>query len=134
MRIIYGIGINGRSIDDINDKINSKIVYDIRRNKYKYYKKDFKCEKYADCMKVFPAFIVPKSLFLMYKGGCIDEEEFEQQFMIILEEYEDVIDRDEVLNELNGAVLLCYEKSDEFCHRKVIAKFLERFGFIYKEL
>jgi len=134
MRIIYGIGINGRGIDDINDKINGKIVYDIRRSKYKYYKKDFKCEEYIDCMKIFPAFITPKSLFLMYKSGYIDEKEFEQQFITILEEWEDVINRDEVLSKLNGVVLLCYEKPDEFCHRKVIAKFLERFGFIYEEL
>lgn len=46
----------------------------------------------------------------------------------------------EVVNELqtlaegNDIVLLCYEKSGEFCHRNIVAEWLTAGGFYCKEL
>lgn len=39
-----------------------------------------------------------------------------------------------VAAELEGKVLLCYEKSEDFCHRHIVAKWLERYGYEVKEL
>ena len=37
------------------------------------------------------------------------------------------MDPTDVYNELNNSILLCYESSDEFCHRYVVAAWLELF-------
>ena len=39
-----------------------------------------------------------------------------------------------VAAELDGKVLLCYEKSEDFCHRHIVAEWLERYGYKVKEL
>ena len=39
-----------------------------------------------------------------------------------------------VAAELEGKVLLCYEKSEDFCHRHIVAEWLERSGYEVKEL
>ena len=39
-----------------------------------------------------------------------------------------------VAAELEGKVLLCYEKSEDFCHRHIVAEWLERYGYEVKEL
>jgi len=35
------------------------------------------------------------------------------------------LDPAEVYNDLNDKVLLCWEKSTEFCHRQIVAKWIE---------
>lgn len=35
---------------------------------------------------------------------------------------------------LDGKVLLCFEKSDDFCHRHIVAKWLKEAGFECEEL
>lgn len=35
------------------------------------------------------------------------------------------LDPKEVYSELDGNILLCYEKSDEFCHRHIVAEWFE---------
>ncbi len=44
------------------------------------------------------------------------------------------LDPHKVAKDLEGKVLLCYEKSEDFCHRHIIAAWLERHGIECKEL
>lgn len=39
-----------------------------------------------------------------------------------------------VAAELEGKVLLCYEKSEDFCHRHLVAEWLRSYGYEVKEL
>jgi uncharacterized protein (DUF488 family) len=39
-----------------------------------------------------------------------------------------------VAQALEGKVLLCYEKSGDFCHRHLVAEWLRRYGYEVKEL
>lgn len=34
----------------------------------------------------------------------------------------------------NDIILVCYEKSNEKCHRRLIGEFISQFGIEYKEL
>lgn len=68
-----------------------------------------------------------------YKTGLITKEEYTKQY------YEDVLnklDPDEVYTSLGeNSILLCYEKSGDFCHRRIIADwFKETIGQIVEEL
>lgn len=44
------------------------------------------------------------------------------------------LDVHKVAKELDGKVLLCYEKSEDFCHRHIIADWLRANGYECKEL
>jgi uncharacterized protein (DUF488 family) len=52
------------------------------------------------------------------------DEEFEREFnRCVLEK----LDAREILDEIgDDAVLLCWEKAGEFCHRKLVAEWLSR--------
>ena len=39
-----------------------------------------------------------------------------------------------VAQALEGKVLLCYEKSEDFCHRHLVAEWLRSYGYEVKEL
>ena len=39
-----------------------------------------------------------------------------------------------VVAKLEGKVLLCYEKSEDFCHRHLVAAWLRRYGYEVEEL
>lgn len=72
------------------------------------------------CKKLAPPYwMVRKS-----KSGEITDEEFERQFTeYVLEK----LDAREILDEIgDDAVLLCWEKAGEFCHRKLVAEWLSR--------
>jgi uncharacterized protein YeaO (DUF488 family) len=59
-----------------------------------------------------------------FKAGELTEEEYSSLYVELLETRE--LDPKEVFESLpNGAILLCYEKPNEFCHRRVLAKWLE---------
>ena len=46
----------------------------------------------------------------------------------------DKLDPHKVAAELDEKVLLCYEKSEDFCHRHIIAAWLQHYGYTVKEL
>ena len=65
------------------------------------------------------------NLIMSYKEGRIDANEYEKRYIDLLET-ERNLDPKEVFNALpNGTILLCYEKPGEFCHRRILAKWLE---------
>lgn len=83
--------------------------------------------------------LAPKYWILRkYKKGEIDEEQYIELF------YKNILsklDATTVYNELKSLtgsddiVLLCYEKSDKFCHRHIVAKwFKEELGIDILEL
>ena len=59
---------------------------------------------------------------------------------IYQEEVLDTLDADKVVEEIlrlsegKDAVLICYEKPDEFCHRHLLAEWLILHGYDCKEL
>ena len=58
--------------------------------------------------------------------GVIDEKE--NNYFYIKEYYEQVLsnlDPELVYNDLDGNILLCYEDNMEFCHRHIVAAWLE---------
>ena len=60
--------------------------------------------------------------------GKISEEENTKYY--VREYYLEVLsklDPEEVYKELNNSILLCYEQPDEFCHRDIVAAWLELF-------
>lgn len=66
----------------------------------------------------------------------------EQNDIWFTEQYEQAYFKEtlELLNphivaaELEEKVLLCYEKSEDFCHRHIVAEWLRRYGYEVKEL
>ena len=77
--------------------------------------------------------LAPKYYFLHKYKLDGDEEFYTQQYQA---EVLDQLDPKEVLRDLGeDAVLLCYEKPGQFCHRRLVAKWLEeKLGIEVKEL
>lgn len=65
----------------------------------------------------------PWNLLSGYKAGTISEEEY---IRIYNKQVLDKLDPNKVYEELGeNAVLMCWEKSSDFCHRHLAAKWLE---------
>lgn len=60
-------------------------------------------------------------LFFSYKGGNINDKEFEDWYR---ETVLGKLDPLEVYQKYKGKVLCCWEDPDEFCHRHIIIKWL----------
>ena len=68
--------------------------------------------------------------FKLYKETG-DEDHYCKHFQL---EVLDKLDPRVVFDELDGAVLLCYEKPGEFCHRRLVATWLEtKLGIVVPE-
>ena len=46
----------------------------------------------------------------------------------------DKLDPHKVAVDLEGKTLLCYEKSEDFCHRHIVAAWLRHYGYEVEEL
>jgi len=75
--------------------------------------KGFKGDRYE---ALFP----DKSMFFQYKDGEIDEETFK----VLYRNQLDKLDREQILQDLDECILLCYEKSSDFCHRHIVREWL----------
>lgn len=72
----------------------------------------------------------PKWLLQDYKSGEVTEEEFRHYYYnLVLRGLNPVTWG----KRLQGKVLLCWEKPEEFCHRHLIADWLRGVGFEVKE-
>lgn len=75
--------------------------------------------------------LAPSSNLLMrYKNNEINEEDYEREYLIQLSQL-NVFD---IAAKIQGSVLLCFEKSGEFCHRNLIRKWLKENGIESQEL
>lgn len=102
-----------------NWKSNKYITYAISGNKGKDAKYTGKC---------YSQLAPKKSFWKIWHNniGVISEEENNKYY--IKEYYNQVLvnlDPEVVFNELNNSVLLCYENNTEFCHRHIVAAWLE---------
>jgi hypothetical protein len=75
----------------------------------------FKGEEYK---KLAP----PKKLLYDYKSGLVDEKKYRE---IYSKEVLNELNPSEIAKELNNKVILCYEKPEDFCHRRLVAEWLE---------
>lgn len=63
-----------------------------------------------------------KQILTLYKAGALTEQDYERLY------YEQVLDQlcvYEVYHDLKDKTLLCYEKSSDFCHRHLVAKWIK---------
>ena len=105
----------------------------------------FGCKKWKDMPSVsiarwapkgisiqgYPMLYPPSDLLWSYKQGQIDQEQYTEWYK---KEVLDKLDPKQVYEDLNGKVLLCYEKSGAFCHRNIVASWLREAGFSCEEL
>ena len=100
--------------------------------------KDFDVFTEAKYVGDYVPFLLPDiSLEKRWKDnkGVILEEDNNKLY--VFEYYRTVLmklDPEEVYNKLNNSVLLCYEDSDDFCHRHIVADWLRAAGFECEEL
>ena len=74
----------------------------------------------------------PEGLYRNYKQGRIDESGFSIEYLNYLSTL-DIMNILEPFKESN-IVLCCFEKSDKFCHRHLLAKFIkEKYNVVVKE-
>ncbi len=74
--------------------------------------------------KTYPPLAPSWDLLKAYKSGTIDSDGYTAWYLKILIE-ERKLDPNKVIEELgDGAVMLCYEKIGDFCHRHVVADWL----------
>lgn len=81
--------------------------------------------------KTYPSLFPSQKLLSDYKNGLIDEKEYERRYV---SETLSKLNPKEVYEALDGKVLLCYEKTGDFCHRHIVAKWLNDNGFKCEEL
>ena len=85
-------------------------------------------------------FLAPDSSLLYdYKNGSIGEEEYARRYLSSLEELHNNGTLDifvhYLINHSMDVVLLCYERPDKFCHRHLLADYLNKqYGLEIKEL
>jgi uncharacterized protein (DUF488 family) len=77
--------------------------------------KGYRFEKYPDLMP---------SLHLLreWRAGTITEEAYTQRYY---NETLHKLDPQKVYNDLDGKILLCHEPPGAFCHRQLVARWLE---------
>lgn len=87
-------------------------------------------EKVLDC-----SFLGPwKELLDGYKSGKVSEEEYTRQYLDNLSLCWPAWSNWFLANANRNIVFLCYEKPPKFCHRHLLADFLNEKGYACKEL
>ena len=76
-------------------------------------------------LKVAPS----KEILFRYKRDG-DQEVYRTSYSWQL----DRLNADKIAADLDGKILLCYEKSEDFCHRHILANWLNSHGYKCKEL
>lgn len=70
----------------------------------------------------FPTLAPPRHLFFAKKGGQLDNKQYEE---IYFKEVLDKLDPQYIYDMFRNNVLLCWEEPGKFCHRRIVAKWLE---------
>lgn len=70
------------------------------------------------------------SLVKAYKSDSISWKEFRRAYIEQLKR----LDVHKVYRQLNGKVLLCWEKPDKHCHREIVREWFNRNGYACEEL
>jgi len=73
----------------------------------------------------------PKGLLRRHKAGQVKQDQFIEEFL----DHLGTLDSENILSQLSdGDVLICYEGSDKFCHRHIVAEWLASKGIEVREL
>lgn len=69
----------------------------------------------------------PYNLVRSYKEGSITDELFKEEFYkSVLYKYDPVDVYNDIVSRFGSdATLICYEKAGDFCHRRIVAEWLE---------
>jgi uncharacterized protein (DUF488 family) len=78
-----------------------------------------------------PALYPSVKLLKDYKDGIITEEEYKERYY---SETLSKLDPKLMAEQLEGKVLLCYEKSEDFCHRHLVAEWFRANDIMCEEL
>lgn len=79
---------------------------------------------------VYNDLLVNEKLLVWYKRGLVSKKRFEYEYKMYLL----TLDVDKVYSDLNGKIILCYEKSGSFCHRYFIRDWFKYFGYECEEI
>lgn len=104
---------------EVEDLHNGEIPISIARSQSGY--------AYREYPDLFPSW----ELIMGLKNGTIKKNEYKNKY------YEEVLDKlnpDKVAEDLRGCVLLSYEKSNEFGHRKLVREWLTEHGHRCEEI
>lgn len=80
----------------------------------------FQADEYA--LELAPS----KELLNEYKNGNVSDEEYDE---IYKQETLSKLNPEDIFHKYDGAVLLCYEKTGDFCHRNIVSQWLQENGF-----
>jgi hypothetical protein len=70
----------------------------------------------------FPDLYPDRKTFFSKKADEIDEKQYEEQYR---ERVLSKLNPQEIYDMLNGKVLLCWEPPGEFCHRRIVASWIQ---------
>lgn len=98
--------------------------------------------KYIDFNKEgichWPILAPSKDLLNAYKEGLLSEDDFRKEYIIqISSNIESTKALNTIRNTLNNGtnvILICYEKSSDFCHRHILAEIFDETGYNVKEV
>jgi uncharacterized protein (DUF488 family) len=86
----------------------------------------------------YPGLYPSTNLLNWWKSLTKEEQESEERQHSYFEAYNEEtlapLDPHKVAAELNNKILLCYEKSEDFCHRHIVAAWLRHYGYEAEEL
>ena len=86
----------------------------------------------------YPNLYPSTNLLNWWKSLTKEEQESEDCQHSYFEAYKEEtlakLDPHKVAAELNNRILLCYEKSEDFCHRHIVAAWLRHYGYEAEEL
>lgn len=78
-------------------------------------------------------FLAPSwDIFSKWKNNIITDDDYIQRFVTERLNKIDIKDLKEKLDNINNPILLCYEKQG-FCHRHIVADWLNNYGIYCKE-
>lgn len=112
------------NIKNLTDEKQKQIIIIARYFKSNNFKKDIRLCPSDELLKA-------------YKSGSIDWDDYTIEFKELMQKQPMLGALRELYKRCkNGEdlILVCYEKSNERCHRRLIGEFIESFGVEYKEL
>lgn len=83
---------------------------------------------------VYPQLAPTRRLLEWYKSSAQDEKAQDIYRRIYYRDVLNHLNPEAVYRALDGKVLLCYEKSGDFCHRHLVSEWLNANGYECKEI